>query len=132
MPQSGRMDRILASHFVTAQGADFSTPCFGGDTSTCPGAYQGNLQPYAIYVPREPVPAQGYGMTLLLHSLAATYNQYLGSRNQSQSGERGSGSIVITPLGRGPDGFYDNLAGPTCSRCGRTSQAVTNSIRPGP
>ena len=110
VPQSGPMDRILASHFETAQGADFSTPCFPGDTSTCPGAYQGRLQPYAIYVPRKPLPRDGYGMTLLLHSLAATYNQYLGSRNQSQFGERGAGSIVITPLSRGADGFYDSLA----------------------
>jgi hypothetical protein len=110
VPQSGPIDRILASHFETAQGADFSERCFGGDTSTCKGAFQGRLQPYAIYVPRKPVPRQGYGMTLLLHSLAATYNQYLGSRNQSQFGERGSGSIVITPLGRGPDGFYDSYA----------------------
>ena len=38
-------------------------------------------------------------MTLLLHALGANYNQYLGSRNQSQFGERGPGSIVITPLG---------------------------------
>jgi hypothetical protein len=111
VPQSGPMDRILASHFETAQGADFSVNCFTGDSSTCPGAYQGRLQPYAIYVPRKPVPSQGYGMTLLLHSLSAPYNQYLGSRNQSQFGERGSGSIVITPEARGPDGFYDNLAG---------------------
>ena len=49
-------------------------------------------------------------MTLLLHSLAAGYNQYLGSQNQSQFGERNPGSIVITPLSRGPDGGYDNLA----------------------
>jgi predicted esterase len=105
------MDGILASHFETAQGADFSEQCFpGGDTSTCKGAYQGQLQPYAIYVPRKPAPRDGYGMTLLLHSLGATYNQYLGSRNQSQFGERGAGSIVITPLGRGPDGFYDSYA----------------------
>jgi hypothetical protein len=110
VPQSGPMDRILASHFETKQGADFSVNCFTGDSSTCPGMYQGNLQPYAIYVPRKPLPSQGYGMTLLLHSLAAGYNQYLGSRNQSQFGERGSGSIVITPLSRGPDGGYDNLA----------------------
>jgi hypothetical protein len=111
VPQSGPMDRILASHFETQQGVDYSEVCFQNDTSTCKGAYQGQLQPYAIYVPRKPVPQQGYGMTLLLHSLAATYNQYLGSRNQSQFGERGSGSIVITPLGRGPDGFYDGIAG---------------------
>ncbi|MGH2978764.1 MAG: hypothetical protein ACRDLQ_03900 [Solirubrobacterales bacterium] len=110
VPQSGPMDRILASHFETQQGADFSGSCFPGDTSACPGAYQGNLQPYAIYVPHKPVPRDGYGMTLLLHSLAATYNQYLGSRNQSQFGERGAGSIVITPLARGPDGGYDSYA----------------------
>jgi predicted esterase len=110
VPQSGPMDRILASHFETAQGADFSVNCFTGDSSTCPGMYQGRLQPYAIYVPRKPLPSQGYGMTLLLHSLSAPYNQYLGSRNQSQFGERGSGSIVITPEARGPDGGYDNLA----------------------
>ena len=111
VPQSGPMDRILASRFETQQGADFSEPCFPGNQSDCPGAYQGNLQPYAIYVPHKPVPRDGYGMTLLLHSLGAGYNQYLGSRNQSQFGERGAGSIVITPLARGPDGFYDSLAG---------------------
>ena len=111
VPKDGPLDRILASHFETAQGADFSEQCFpGGDTSTCKGAYQGQLQPYAIYVPRKPAPREGYGMTLLLHSLGATYNQYLGSRNQSQFGERGPGSIVITPLARGPDGFYDSYA----------------------
>ena len=110
VPQTGPMDRILASHFETQQGADFPSNCFFGDSSTCPGAYQGNLQPYAIYVPRRPPSSSGYGMTLLLHSLGATYNQYLGSRHQSQFGERGSGSIVITPLARGPDGNYDNYA----------------------
>ena len=30
-------------------------------------------------------------MTLLLHSLGASYNQFSGSRNQSQFGERGPG-----------------------------------------
>ena len=111
VPQTGPMDRILQSHFETAQGADFSSPCFPDNESNCPGEYQGRLQPYAIYVPRKPMPASGYGMTLLLHSLSAPYNQYLGSRNQSQFGERGGGSIVITPEGRGPDGFYDSYAG---------------------
>src|SRR5436853_5903885 len=103
------MDRILASHFETEQGVDYSQTC--GSTESCPGEYRGRLQPYAIYVPRKPRPAAGYGMTLLLHSLSAVYNQYLGSRNQSQFGERGPGSIVITPESRGPDGFYDSYAG---------------------
>ena len=114
VPQVGPMDRMLASRFDVGQGADFSVSCFpsserGG--ADCPGQYQGVLQPYAIYVPEQPRPLRGYGMTLLLHSLSTNYNQYLGTRNQSQFGERGPGSIVITPESRGPDGFYDGLAG---------------------
>src|SRR5439155_1290332 len=114
VPQTGPMDRILVSQFETGQGADFSVNCFPGSTSggtNCPGQYQGVLQPYAIYVPSGPMPRQGYGMTLLLHSLSTNYNQYLGSRNQSQFGDRDGGSIVITPESRGPDGFYDSNAG---------------------
>lgn len=114
VPATGPFDRILASHFELAQGADYSVSCFPGSVSGgtgCPGQYQGQLQPYAIYVPAQPAPPQGYGMTLLLHSLAANYNQFLGSRNQSQFGLRGPGSIVITPEARGPDGFYDGYSG---------------------
>jgi hypothetical protein len=43
--------------------------------------------------------------------LSANYNQYLGTHNQSEFGERGPGSIVITPEGRGPDGWYYDYAG---------------------
>jgi hypothetical protein len=107
VPKTGPMNRILASHFELAQGADFSQACITAQ-ATCPGQYQGRLQPYAIYVPKSRRPARGYGMTLLLHSLSANYNQYSGSRNQSQLGERGAGSIVITPEARGPDEFYEN------------------------
>ncbi len=110
VPTTGPMDRILASHFEVAQGADYSVNCLVAQAN-CKGVYQGRLQPYAIYVPRKPRPAAGYGMTLLLHSLAANYNQYSSSNNQSQLGERGGGSIVITPEGRGPDGFYTSYAG---------------------
>jgi hypothetical protein len=110
VPRNGPMDRILASHFEPAQGADYSVNCLTGGRADCLGIYQGRLQPYAIYIPRKPMPANGYGTTLLLHSLAAMYNQYLGSRHQSQFGERGAGSIVITPEARGPDGFYDSYA----------------------
>jgi hypothetical protein len=112
IPRTGPMDRILASHFEPAQGANFSNECgFGGSTnpSSCVPEYQGRLQPYAIFVPRGAAPSGGYGMTLLLHSLSANYNQYLGSRNQSQFAERAKRSIVITPEARGPDQFYEGL-----------------------
>ena len=100
MPTAGAMDRIEATHFELKQGVDFGPSCISAQ-STCSGQYQGRLQPYAIYVPRKPMPPRGYGMTLLLHSLGASYNQFSDSRNQSQVGDRGPGSIVITPEGRG-------------------------------
>src|SRR6185312_6071712 len=109
VPKTGPMDRILASHFETEQGTDYSTTC--QSAASCKGELRGQLQPYAIYVPRTAPPSSGYGMTLLLHSLGANYNQYLSTRNQSQIGERGPGSIVITPEGRGPDGWYYDYAG---------------------
>ncbi len=109
VPTSGPMDRIFASHFETEQGADYSKSC--GDPDNCLGELRGRLQPYAIYVPKKPQPRKGYGLTLLLHSLGANYNQFEGSRNQSQFANRGSGSIVITAEGRGPDGWYYGEAG---------------------
>jgi hypothetical protein len=107
--RTGPMDRIMASHFEPAQGiaAGYSSTCATGD-SGC--AYRGQLQPYALYVPAKPPPAGGYGLTLLLHALFTNYNLYLSSRNQSEFGETGPGSIVLTPESRGPDGNYTGLA----------------------
>jgi hypothetical protein len=114
VPKTGTMNRILASHYEFGQGYDNSKVCFeiGGvdEGAKCIGRMVGQLQPYTIYVPSKPQPAKGYGMTLLLHSLSANYNQYANSRNQSELGDRGPGSIVITPAGRGPDGFYAGIA----------------------
>jgi pimeloyl-ACP methyl ester carboxylesterase len=115
VPKTGTMNRILASHYQFGQGYDNSKVCFDIASSfaagpKCIGRMVGQLQPYSIYIPKKPQPASGYGMTLLLHSLSANYNQYTNSKNQSQLGERGGGSIVITPAGRGPDGFYAGYA----------------------
>lgn len=112
VPQTGPINRIFASHVETRQGVDYSVEC--GSAPTCKGEYRGQLQPYALYIPKKPLPAAGYGFTLLLHSLGGNHNQYLNSRNQSQLGERGAGHIVATALGRGPDGWYvDDAAADT-------------------
>jgi Putative esterase len=111
VPKNGPINRILVSRFDLGQGIDFSKSCLPGTLpASCTGEYLGRLQPYSIYVPRKPQPPRGYGLTLLLHSYGGTYNQYSTSRNQSQLGERGEGSIVITPEGRGPDGWYADHA----------------------
>src|SRR4051812_48933752 len=108
VPQTGVLNRIYASRFETKQGVDFDYECGGSDE--CKGELRGRLQPYALYVPTKRSDA-GYGLTLALHSLGAGYNQFSGSRNQSQWGERGPGSVVLTPSGRGPDGWYYDHAG---------------------
>lgn len=110
VPQTGPMNRIYASHFAPGQGVDFSASCFDRLSFThsgdCHGEFLGQLQAYGVYVPEKEPPKTGYGLTLLLHSLSANFNQYLGSNHQAQLGERGRGHIVITPSGRGPDGWY--------------------------
>ncbi|MCW2673986.1 MAG: putative penicillin acylase [Frankiales bacterium] len=115
VPRTGPIDRIFASHYSYGQGLDPSRICFDLATqfaagAACTGSLVGQLQPYALYVPAKPAPARGYGMTLLLHSLSANYNQYAATHNQSQLGDRGPGSLVLTPAGRGPDGFYAGTA----------------------
>jgi hypothetical protein len=115
VPTTGSIDRIFASRFSYGQGLDPSKVCYALSAgfsagADCIGRFVGQLQPYNLYVPATPEPSAGYGLTLLLHSLSANYNQYAGSRNQSQVGERGAGSLVLTPAGRGPDGFYAGVA----------------------
>ena len=109
VPESGVINRIFASRFELEQGVVYPSGCGGADA--CEGSLRGQLRPYALYLPAKPRPENGYGLTLLLHSLGGNYNQYSGSRNQSQLGERGAGHIVITPSGLGPDGWYVEYAG---------------------
>ncbi len=109
VPTSGPINRILSSRSNFGQGADYALECAGNDD--CSSQLLGRLLPYSVYIPNKPQPKRGYGLTLLLHSLGANYNQFTGSNNQSQIGERGTGSIVITPSGRGTDGWYYGAAG---------------------
>lgn len=111
VPRTGHINRIMTSRFEFGQGMDYDSECGGiSATTPCNGAMVGNLQPYSLYIPEEPAPASGYGMTLLLHALSANYNQYLGSNHAAQLAERSTGTLVATPAGRGPDGFYKDAA----------------------
>ena len=109
VPRTGVLNRILASRFEPEQGVDFDREC--GSSEGCAGELLGRLQPYALYVPEKAPPGGRYGLQLLLHSLGANYNQFSGSRNQSQFGDRGRGHLVMTPAGRGADGWYYDRAG---------------------
>lgn len=107
VPRTGFLNRIMASRYVYGQGLDYVTACGGiSAVRPCKGTMLGQLQPYTVYVPEKPAPATGYGLTMQPHALSANYNQYLNTRHARQFGERGTGTLVVTPSARGPDGFY--------------------------
>lgn len=80
----------------------------GRDLDASP-AYLGRLQPYSVYVPSAHDGRTRLGLTLALHSLGQQHWQYNGSTGVQQIGE-GRDNVVVTPLGRGPDGWYQREA----------------------
>jgi pimeloyl-ACP methyl ester carboxylesterase len=75
--------------------------------------FRGRWQPYAVWVPegykqRKPGP-----LFLSMHSLSVHHNQYRGGTNATyrnyyeQFGD-GLNAVVVTPLARGPDGWYED------------------------
>jgi len=110
VPQKGHFDRIMPSRFNLGQGTDYNVKCFPSNPAECTGRHLGQLQPYAVYVPDKPLPAAGFGLVVSMHGLSANYNEFLGSHEAEQMGNRGTGSILASPEGRGPDGFYHYYA----------------------
>ena len=110
VPKTGDIDRIFASHSVFGQGADYNAKCLTSSAAECTGRYVGQLQPYALYVPKKRLPKKGFGFVVTMHGLSANYNEFLGSNEVRQFGDRGTGSIVASPEGRGPDGSYKSYA----------------------
>lgn len=102
--EPGYYVRIFESRMNTAEGMGASLPQYGG-----------TWQPYALWIPKGHDPSQSAPLYLNLHSLSAHHNQYRGGRSSTyrtlyeQMGDE-LGAIVVTPLGRGPDGWYLNEA----------------------
>jgi hypothetical protein len=110
VPKTGHIDRIFASRYQFGQGIDYGVKCLTSTAKECTGRYLGQLQPYALYVPGKPLPAKGFGLVITMHGLSANYNEFLGSHEAEQLGERRTGSIVASPESRGPDGGYSSYA----------------------
>jgi hypothetical protein len=112
VPETGYMNRILASHFEPAQGRGNATtlqPDRCPDTGCPPPDYAGRLQPYEIYVPDTDPP---YGLMVHPHAAGGTHNFYIESGRtswQPAAAARGTGSIVFTPNARGPQYWYYGL-----------------------
>jgi hypothetical protein len=114
VPTHGMTDRIYASHFEDAQGRGPQPPlqyCHEPCTNNIHSVpdYTSQLQPYGLYVPDKPAPASGYGMTLNLHFCGGNYNN--GPPDAQQLADRGTGSVVLTPEGRGRCLWYWSEAG---------------------
>lgn len=75
--------------------------------------YRGNWQPYAVWVPDGYNGLAAVPLFLNLHSLSVHHNQYRGGSSPSyrtmyEQLDEGIGAVVVTPLGRGPDGWYED------------------------
>jgi hypothetical protein len=96
VPPGGYMNRIYVSSLDLGEGVGGERPWLLGD-----------LQPYSVYIPttyEEGTPAP---LTLILHSLSCTYNQFLvHAPNIYQDLAEERGSIALTTMGRGEDGWY--------------------------
>ena len=75
--------------------------------------YRGRWQPYAVWVPKAYDERRAGPLFLSMHSLSVHHNQYRGGTNATyrtyyeQFGD-GLNAVVVTPLARGPDGWYED------------------------
>ena len=111
VPTHGMTDRIYASHFATAAGRGVVPPTVNYCHQPCnlEVDYTSQLEPYGLYVPDKPAPPSGYGMTLNLHFCGGNYNN--GPPDAAQLADRSTGSLVLTPEGRGLCFWYWSEAG---------------------
>ena len=113
VPQTGRMNRILASHFEPAQGRGTALslqPSICPPTGCSPPMYAGRLQIYEIYIPVAKPEVNGYGLFLDMHGAVGNMNTEP-LRWQQEAGEQAVPYISITPHGRGQSYWYYGLAG---------------------
>jgi S-formylglutathione hydrolase FrmB len=96
VPSSGVVQRTYWSRFDLGPGLGPERPIF-----------RANRQPYTVAVPSCVEDGEVPVLTLALHSLGGNHGQYLAASPgfYEQLGEDRC-SIVVTSLGRGPDGWY--------------------------
>ena len=99
--------------------------------NSCMPEYLGQLQPYAVYIPARATDGGRYGLTLLLHSLSANYNQFLGIaqpaavRQPAPELDRHHAGVA-----RARTSSTRGSPPPRYSKRGPTSPTATGSIRP--
>ncbi|HEX9696194.1 MAG TPA: prolyl oligopeptidase family serine peptidase [Actinomycetota bacterium] len=100
VPTRGYLSRLYVSHLDLGEGARVERPML-----------RGPIQPYSLYVPPSYDGSAAAPLTLALHSLSAGYNQYrvfAPNLHRDLGDERDA--LILTPAGRGPDGWYHDEA----------------------
>jgi predicted esterase len=69
--------------------------------------YKSRFQTYGLWIPSGYDPSAPAPLVLVLHSLSVHHNQYAGSKVYRHLGD-GLNAVAMTPLARGPDGWYWN------------------------
>jgi dienelactone hydrolase len=100
IPTTGFITRLYVSALNLGEGAKVTRPML-----------LGKIQPYGLYVPTTYTSGTPAPMTLMLHSLSCSYNQYavFAPLIYQQLGEE-LGTLMLTTEGRGPDGWYHDEA----------------------
>lgn len=96
VPEAGTVQRTYTSRFDLGDAIGTERPF-----------YRGARQPYTVHVPSCLAAGETPVLTLALHSLGGNHGQYLAASPgfYDQLGEDRC-SLVVTPLGRGQDGWY--------------------------
>lgn len=100
VPKTGVLSRLFASRLNLGEGARPDRPML-----------LGKIQPYTVYIPTTYTPGTAVPLTLALHSLSCSYNQFaVYAPNLYRDLGEDRGAIVLTPEARGPDGWYHDEA----------------------
>jgi pimeloyl-ACP methyl ester carboxylesterase len=100
VPATGYLNRLYVSHLDLGEGLRAARPVMVG-----------RIQPYAVYVPTTYEPGTPAPLHLQLHSLSCSYNQYgVFTPNLLKELGEDRGSFILSPGGRGPDGWWHDAA----------------------
>ncbi|MCC2657926.1 MAG: hypothetical protein K0Q76_3034 [Panacagrimonas sp.] len=110
-PPTGFHQRVYTSAYTLGEGVVLrGVPGRHGDTRLpCEQYfhYLGRYQPYGIYVPTRPGP---HGVQLVMHGCEANHSSQVNQSNMQQQFGEDLNRILVSPLARGPYGFYSNIA----------------------
>jgi dienelactone hydrolase len=107
----GMRQRVYRSDFTLGQGEGMTYEGIPGENGDAVLGQKfhffGAYQPYAVYVPEKPGP---HGLQLVLHGMCDPLDYAVGKTGMQQQFGEARNRVMITPLARGPAGWYSGAA----------------------